>query len=327
MESNRNPFFMKFEPFRHAKIITYSSSLRIPKNFLRNEITLLRFIMYRRKLNMNTILLVVGNVRTGKSYLALKIAEEYCRLNKTHFNVRKQCSFEIIPFLRWSQNAVDSVFVLDEVGVTLNSQDWFTIQSKIMRNFIQAQGFRRNLLIIVLPSIAFLLKSIRFMVNYVVETIQQGTIKWYKMVMRHSLGKGHISYMGILRFGLPSKETVEEYENMKKEWNDEQLDTDIEQLEGMKELRFYTMPKQDLVKAVKGGLIDDDKFVDDLTSKGYRKTDAKIMLELAKGSNSKSYNHVCASCGGSWESHVKSPKKCPNCQSYNWDKEKIIDPV
>lgn len=320
MDYKENQFAMNFTPFQSQRVITFYSAIRIPNSFYPSKLQIVRFMLWRRQKNMNTILLICGAVRTGKSYDGLKIAEEYCLASGNEFNVRDQCSFEILPFLKWSKNATDDIYILDEVGNTLNAQDWFKIQSKIMRNFIFAQGFRRNVLIVILPNTITFLKSLRAMVNYIIETKEQGYAKWYKQQVRYITGKiMKPYYMGSIRFSLPSPKVVKEYEDMKKEWNDNQLEQDIEQMESMKETRYYTMPKKDLNLALKKGLIGKEKYINDITSKGYKKEDAELMGKIALMENKSLYNHECSSCGHEWASRSSNPLQCPSCRTRKWN--------
>lgn len=161
----------------------------------------------------------------------MKFAEKYSEIKNLDFNVDEQVSFDIKPFLLWSKQATKGVFILDEVGVNLNPQEWYTIQAKVMRNFVMAQGFRNNILILVLPNIAFLLKAIRFMCNYIVQTRNQGYVSVSKIVMDNALGKAFHEYLGNIFFPLPSEKTIKDYENMKKRWNDEHLSKDLAYIE------------------------------------------------------------------------------------------------
>lgn len=222
---------MHFTAFQTGKII-YRQGSRIPENFYPKETLLMRHSLYRQRKNMNVFILVVGSVRTGKSYYALKFMERFCQLKGKPFYVNQHCSFDIKPFLVWSQSAINDIYMLDEVGVNLNPQEWYSIQCRIMRNFTQTQGFRCNILLLVLPNIAFLLKAIRFMCNYIVETgSYQGLVHTKKLAMNHSLGKGFMFYIGSTKFSLPTNKTVKEYEDMKKEWNDAHLKQDLDFLD------------------------------------------------------------------------------------------------
>jgi hypothetical protein len=180
---------------------------------------------------MNVFIIVVGSVRSGKSYFALKFAEEYSRVKGESFDVEKQCSFDIKPFLLWSKETTKGIYILEEVSSSLNPTEWFTIQVKIMRNFCFCQGFRTNVLIMTLPNVAFLLKAIRWMSNYVIETQYQGLVSISKVCMNHTKGLGFPEYIGNLRFSMPSEDTVKRYEQMKKEWNDKHLSQDLDYLD------------------------------------------------------------------------------------------------
>ena len=223
-------FEMDFKSFNTTTVI-YSGE-KIPEDFYPRECLLMRHVLYRQEKNMNVFVLVVGAVRTGKSYFSLSFIERYCKLRKIPFSVKNHVSFDLKPFLIWSQNATDNIYLLEELGTSLNPQEWFTVQSKIMRNFCQTQGFRRNILIMTLPNVAFLLKAIRFMCNYICETgSYQGQVHVNKIKMSHSRGKGWFNYLGTIKFPLPDKKTIDEYETMKKEWNDLHLKEDLNYLE------------------------------------------------------------------------------------------------
>ena len=248
-------FAMEFSAITQHRRKKWKSRGDIPDDFHQDEPFFLRHILYRRKLNMNSIVLIVGAVRTGKSYMALKLAERYCKILGKEFDVTKQCSFDIIPFLKWSQTETDNVYVLDEVGVSLNPQEWYSIQSRIFRNFTQAQGFRRNVMILVLPNASFLLKAIRFMCNYVIETRHQGTGTIRKLIMDHTRGKGYFLNMGTIKFHLPKKKNIKGYETMKKVWNDKMLKEDIEHLlrgeeKKKQEIDEFYIPKDEIIEPI-----------------------------------------------------------------------------
>jgi hypothetical protein len=279
---NNNNFAMNFTPFMTSKKITFYSSLSIPKSFYPEKYNLYRHMLFRNKKNMNTLLLICGNVRTGKSYTGLTIAEQYSEINEKEFDVTTQCSFDLKPFLNWSKNVTDNIYILDEVGNTLNSQEWYTALSKIMRNFIFAQGFRRNILIMILPSNMSLMKSVRPLMNYTIQTVNQGFIKWYKTVTNQLDGKIRYFYMGNTKVSLPAQKTVLEYEKIKKEWNDNQLLQDISFLDNIGGKKYRVPNKKDLDNMANSGLITKEKYISDLGMKGYSKTDAELMYKQAK---------------------------------------------
>jgi len=203
----------------------------IPDHYHSKEGLLIRHILWRRRLNMNTLVLIVGGVRTGKSVAGLQICKRYCETIKKPFDVEKQCSFEPIEYLKWAQTNTDSAYFLDEMGVSVSPQNWFTVQSKIFNTYCQIGGFRKNLLVMATPSVAYLLKSVRFLINYMVEMYSQGRGVVCKVKMIHRFGKGYLPSLGGFHCTLPSKKITVPYERMKQRWNDKKLQTDIKALE------------------------------------------------------------------------------------------------
>jgi len=242
----KNPFYTSFKPFKVSKRISSQYGKTIP-DFFHPELksnTLLRHILYRRSRNMNTFIACVGNVRSGKSYFCLKYAEDYMRYNNLDFDINKQCSFDLLPFLRWSKNAVDQSYVLDEIQLQMSPREWFNVQHKVFNAFCDVQGLRRNILFMPFPNISYIDKHLRFLLNYVVRTISQGKVVWFKVVTRHELGKSWLTKVGSIRCSLPSKETIEQYEVIKKKFTDHQLKENIKVLE-----EFGSPTEQDMMKA------------------------------------------------------------------------------
>lgn len=226
---------MAFTPFMSQSMITFYKDIGIPQWFYpRERCYLTRALMYRQKIDMNTFVLIVGNPRTSKSSFALRLCEDISRHKKQEFNVEEQLTFDDIKkFLNWSKDATDSVFILDETGTSLSPEQFWSLQQRVMRRFVQTQGFRRNILFWALPSIIFIQKGFRFMANYGVKTIRQGVVRTYKIVMDQLIGKGYFYNITTTRFKMCSKKTWNKYVAMKKVWNDENLQNDLEYLKAM----------------------------------------------------------------------------------------------
>ncbi len=213
----------------------YKSRGMIPDDFHADAPFFFRHLLYRRQLRMNSIILICGQVRTGKSWLAIKMGELYSKLIGKKFDVSNQCSFDLIPFLKWSVENSDSVYILEEVGSSLPSTDWMSLQSKIFRNFTQTQGFRGNVLIMTLPDPSTLVKSVKNQVNYLIITGNQGFAIIYKMRMDYFREKMKPRRISTLRAKRPSKKNIDAYELMKKNWNNRMLKDDIGILERKRE--------------------------------------------------------------------------------------------
>lgn len=200
----------------------------IPESFYPDEGLLFRHLLWRRKLNMNSILLIVGGVRTGKSYAGLKICERYCKLVGKEFDVKKQCGFEPVDYLEWvNAGAMDDAYFLDELGASISPQLWFTQQSRIFNTYTQIGGYRLNLLVMATPNISYLLKSVRFLLNYVIEMYSQGRGVVCKVKMIHRFGKGYLPNLGGLKVSKPKLSIIIPYEEQKRKWNQERLEKDI----------------------------------------------------------------------------------------------------
>ncbi len=217
------------------------SKSSIPPNFHKDAPFFIRHLLYRRHRRMNSIILVCGQVRTGKSWLSLKLAEQYSKYVDKKFVVDEQCSFGLIKFLKWSAENSDSVHVLEEVGQSLPSTDWHSLQSKIFRNFTQTQGYRGNVLIMTLPDPSSLVKTVKNQINYLIVTTNQGSAIIYRMRMDYFREKLKPTRMGRIRSRKPRKTTTDAYEEMKRKWNENQLKKDIDHL-----LRVDEKKKQEI---------------------------------------------------------------------------------
>lgn len=240
-------FEMNFSSFHSTdkdnSVIYSFRDIPIPNDFYPDMPYLLRAVLYRNKMNMNTFILSVGGPRTSKSYGAMKIVEVYLNTLGKEFVVQEQLTFDDIKkFFKWSQGANSSAFILDETGSTMSPDQFWSMTSRLMRKFVQTQGFRKNLVVWVMPNICFLQKNFRFMCNYALKTLSQGTAEVYKVVVDQLLGKGYPDRIETLTYGYPSKKVCDEYENMKVNWNDITLADDIAFLDKMeKRSDFNTM--------------------------------------------------------------------------------------
>ena len=227
-----NQFSMKFTPMGSPQRITSMFGSNIPKWFrpdLFNKNTLLKQILYRRYKGMNTFVLILGNVRSGKSWGGIK----FCELYDPSYDVSKSCSFTIPKFLRWSSENMDSTYLVDEIQLSMGAREWYTLQHRVFNQFCDIQGFRRNCAFFTLPNISYIDKHIRFLINYVMVTITQGLIAWYKVKTLHHLGKAHLEFGGTYRMSKPTKRNTTIYEAMKKKYNDQHLKESLKLLDNM----------------------------------------------------------------------------------------------
>jgi hypothetical protein len=184
---------------------------------------------------MNTFVAVTGTVRSGKSYFCLKMAELYMKEKKSSFNVEKQCSFTMLPFLKWSITAKDSAYVFDELQVSMSPREWFNLAHRVFNTFSDIQGLRKNVLLMPFPNMTYIDKHLRGHVNYIVRTLNQGQVKLWKRNIMPEREEGEKQHwrdpIGTVKFKLPSKEIIEKYEAMKRIFTDNNLKESIELIE------------------------------------------------------------------------------------------------
>jgi len=337
----RHPFAMKFSPFKSNFKITKTYTSQIPKDFKPHlmNFTLLRQILYRRSKGMNTFIYIFGNVRSGKSWTGLKLCELYMKENKEEFDVDKQVSFTLPKFLRWSSTTTDSCFMVDEIQLSMGAREWWTVQHRVMNQFCDIQGFRRNLAIFTLPNVSYVDKHIRFLCNYYVVTINQGFVRWGKHWMRHELGKGGLVKIGDMDISMPSPSITEPYEDMKKKFNDEHLRKSLQILEELENPtpRKTHLPINDIKKAYLINAITEDEFREIMTEKNMDETEINVFvnrkeredqLNLEKQKRKEEqkikreqsgFKLHCNQCGNDWRGKSESPRQCPKCNSRLWN--------
>ena len=232
-----NPFSMKFSKLGSTMRITSQYGKTIPDWFrpdLKDKNTLLRHILYRRYRGMNTLVLVVGGVRTGKSWYALRMSELYMEAGGQEFDASKQVSLTLMPFLKWSNNNLDSCYLVDEIQLSMGNREWYTVQNRVFNQFCDIQGFRRNCAFFTMPNISYIDKHLRFLINYIVVTISQGLVVWFKVNTRHHIGKSWLQKIGTYKVSKPSEKVTDIYEAMKKRHNDEHLTNSMVLLDKLK---------------------------------------------------------------------------------------------
>lgn len=124
------------------------------------------------KKNRNVILIVIGNPGTGKSYIALRIAEA---LDPTfsHITLRDRLVTTPREFLslpdRHDLNKGYSI-IFDEAGAGMSAREWAKIDNKAMTKYLQTFRYRNLITIFTVPFLSFTDVNVRKLVSYIIET-------------------------------------------------------------------------------------------------------------------------------------------------------------
>jgi len=232
-----NQFKMDFSPFQVNRII-YKHGELIPKDFLPKENWLLRAVLYKRTRHENSFILVTGKPRKGKSTFCIRECERIGELTDRPFDVDNQLTLDDLKkFFIWSKTANGSEFIIDEVGSQLSTNQYWSIISSIFRVFAQTQGFRENIVFLVLPYSKTLQSFFKYSSDYGVKCIEQGKALVYKAVV-DTLNDRKPYFKPkywVITYDLPKPEIWNRYLEIKKEWNDKRLDQDINVIDKMNE--------------------------------------------------------------------------------------------
>jgi len=142
---------------------------------------LLNYIRSRLMHGKSGLILVVGEQRSGKTAIALRIAYEIDHA----FDIDKQMFFKIQEFAGAMHRFNRKPLILDEAGVSLDPYEHMTITQRVYNHIIQTQAYKQNVVFLCLPFASEIGKQHRKHVNAIVEVQRPGvckvyaTFKWY----------------------------------------------------------------------------------------------------------------------------------------------------
>jgi len=207
----------------------------------KKEPVLIQYIRDRvEKRNKNFLMLFVGATGSGKSYSALRLAE----MLDDSFDIKRVC-FKAKDFMNCINDLVErsekgeiikgKVVMWDEFGVEHNAREFMTMSNRVINYFFQTSRHLNLIVIMTVPLMSFIDSSTRKLshgvaemqginshnktANVKVKMLQTNVMtgKEYPKYLRYR--KGNKSYASKrLKFKLPSKELLEDYEQKKKEF-------------------------------------------------------------------------------------------------------------
>lgn len=244
----------------------------------------------RKQQNKDTIIVIVGEKRSGKSYGAIKIAEKL----DPNFDVDKQVFFEPRPFVEFMQTKTDSVCILDEISVNYNTRVWFDVQVKIFNQILTTQGFRKNIILMTLPTLHHLDKQALDLCHFLFTTLRVPYMRCYRLKNSQLKRKTFPIVYEMLALDLASKINLDKYEVMKKDWNDKKLKEDINYFDMLENPETYEkqLNYKDYLRGYKLGLLPKEDIVGKLRKQQYSLKDIEMMLQIVDLENQEKVDKV-----------------------------------
>lgn len=190
--------------------------------------------------NKNFVMLFVGATGSGKSYSALRLAEE---LDNT-FDIHRVC-FKAKDFMNTVNELVarsekgevikGKVIMWDEFGVEHNAREFMTISNRVINYFFQTSRHLNLIVIMTVPLLSFIDSATRKLCHGVAEmegintSRKTATVKVKMLQTNVMTSKEYPKYLRYrrngktrvckrIKFHLPSKELLKDYEIKKKEF-------------------------------------------------------------------------------------------------------------
>lgn len=206
--------------------------------------------MHKRiRQNKNALIVVVGETGSGKSYTALRLAEE---IDPT-FNVdRIVYSIEdLMDLINSNLLPKGGVIIVDESGVLVPSREWYSLSNRVLNYVLQT--FRQDNLILFfcVPDMSFIDSQTRKLFHYILQPISinrttdeitvkvqrilvkpKGKDPWY--VFPRYAEEDMINVVSGIRVGLPSLILRRRYEEKKKDFRNRLGANIIEDLKSTK---------------------------------------------------------------------------------------------
>lgn len=196
--------------------------------------------------NQNALIMITGGTGSGKSYSALRMAEEYASDRGTEFLVAGNVAFNVESFmyiLNMLKPPSGSVLVFDEFGVGMSSKRSLTTANTIFGFLLQTFRHKNYIVIFTSPHLGFIDKTARVLFHLWLETKKidrgkqevvltprmptsnqkDGTLDWKLLKL------GNNVLLGSYNVSLPSQKVIDDYEIRKSEYttglNDKILDS------------------------------------------------------------------------------------------------------
>lgn len=243
---------------------------------------LIQAIEIRRQRNKDTIIIIIGEKRSSKSYTAIKLAEWIKRRRGQSFDVNKACFFDPKPFLYWQKDAMDDICILDEFSESCDARSWWDIQNRIYNSIFTTQGYKKCIYLTTFPHLKSLDSRAIRLSHYIIKTMDIGLVKCSRIYPADFTEKIYTNTFEIIKLGLPSKSNIDKYEKMKKEWNEKRHQQHIDYVERLDSMNKKAFNERQYLKAFSMGILNEDSLKERLIKLNYSDNDISMVIETAK---------------------------------------------
>ena len=203
MSQQMNPEILEYSELQAKSVNCHGREFLLQK-----DIGIVPFftLELRRRINSKLAcnVLVVGEARIGKSYMAMQIARN---LNK-RFTVN-QVVYEYSDYQR--EIARRRVFgmpiVFDEPSYAMGKHEWYRQINQALVKTMESQGFKVRPVIIPVININLLDKTIRnYLIQFQVQVWDRGKARVYRLSPSQREDKTYYTHIGNLDYGLMDRE-------------------------------------------------------------------------------------------------------------------------
>jgi hypothetical protein len=182
---------------------------------------LTELIMQRVNSKNNCLIIIEGETGSGKSCLALNLAQHY----DPYFSSRR-IAFTPLEFMDLlNEVPAKGWIVWDESGVNLSHRDWQSANNKAIMMVIQSFRYKFINVIFCLPSAQYMDKVPREMCHFLLRMQRRGAASVYRIRKTAFSGDSYVQTLGTIAAQLPTKQLMDEFYRMHAE-HQEQLYAD-----------------------------------------------------------------------------------------------------
>ncbi len=226
------------------------------------------YIKRRVAQNKNFLGFISGPTGSSKSWSSLSIGEQ---LDKS-FNIEHVVfsAIELMDLINSGKLKKGSVIIFEEVGVEINSKNWYTTINKMMNYLLQTFRHKNFVLIMNSPYMDYLDSSMKKLFHAEIETVSidfttnearlkprliQYNSKYKKFYYKklRAITKEGVQTIGIWRVRKPSRQLIRDYED-KKDLYTSGLNERISYELSNKSIKKLTVIQEEVIKYLKQGL-------------------------------------------------------------------------